>query len=104
MSQRWNDLCKTLEGFHRRIKDHGFVAGEFATKLRQHFAQYIGGPDNRRVRVYKVGANALEIRSYVEEPFPTHAVEQTPDNQWVFGIGIVIGPDQFPEFLLRWPL
>jgi hypothetical protein len=104
MQERWNALREALNAFHKKVQDDGHLAGQIASEIHRQFSAYINAPDNRRVRAYKVGHNPTDLNSYIEEVYPPNAVEQTPMNQWQFGLGILIGPEQFPEFVLRWPL
>jgi hypothetical protein len=104
MQERWNNLHQALKAFHKRVEEDGLIARQIAAEIQQQFSAYIVAPDNRRVRVYKVGHSPTELSSYVEQAYASRAVEQTPLNEWKFGLGVLIGPDQFSEFLFRWPL
>jgi hypothetical protein len=104
MSERWHTLVDALQAFDKKIKNDRLIVGEIAAHIQHRFAAYIKAPDNRRVRVYKLTGEPTDLRSYIEELYPANAVEQSPTNQWQFGLGILVGHDQMPEFLLRWPL
>jgi hypothetical protein len=103
MTNRWKDLCEALRAFHTKVQRDSFIAGEIANHIGAEFAKYIAAPDSRRVRFYRF-THPNDHCSYTEVQSGSNAVDQTPSNQWKFGLGVIIGYDRAPEFDFRWPL
>jgi hypothetical protein len=103
MTDRWRDLCEALRAFYTKVQRESFIAGEIATHIGAEFSKYIAAPDTGRVRFYRF-TDPNDHRSYTEVQYGTNAVEQTPSNQWQFGLGVIVGYEGAPEFDFRWPL